>query len=124
MFARAPIYVRDLNIGHCFETLVVGHVLGDFLLLPSCFRSRCDSFCAAYGDASFLALRGAVAQQFREYYARAIMCGHGGENDFSTSEMCTGSMPLLKGKQHDAHKINLYQKVGGSNGPVWEHLCR
>ena len=28
MFARAPIFTRDLNVGHCFETLVVGHVIG------------------------------------------------------------------------------------------------
>ena len=28
MFARAPLTIRDLNVGHCFETLVVGHVLG------------------------------------------------------------------------------------------------
>ena len=28
MFARAPLYVRELNVSQCFETLVVGHVLG------------------------------------------------------------------------------------------------
>ena len=125
MFARAPLYVREMNISQCFETLVVGHVLGS----ASCFMMFIQlcifvNLAAAYGDAWFLALRGAVAQRFREYYARAIMCGVGGANEYSTSELCTGSAPLLKGKQHDAHQINLYKKVGGLNGPVWEHLCR
>jgi hypothetical protein len=32
MFARAPIIARDLNVDHCFETLVVGHVLGSPLV--------------------------------------------------------------------------------------------
>lgn len=97
---------------------------------------------AAYGDAWFLPLRGALALRFREYYARAIMCGVSSER--SHSELCSDSAPLLKGKQHAAHRINLYRpqplitkqncvlnttlhrykKVGGVNGPVWEHLCR
>jgi len=33
MFARAPLYVRELNVSQCFETLVVGHVLGAICFL-------------------------------------------------------------------------------------------
>ena len=125
MFARAPIFTRDLNVGHCFETLVVGHVIGtDFDCLQIMSFLIYVANCTAYGDSSFLALRGAVAQRFREYYARSIMCGIGSEKDVSMSDLCDSALPLLKGKQHAAHKINLYKKVGGSNGPVWEHLCR
>jgi hypothetical protein len=40
MFARAPFIARDLNVGHCFETLVVGHVLGTIVF---CYRECFDA---------------------------------------------------------------------------------
>ena len=127
MFSRPPILFRDLNIGHCFETLVVGHVIGansywHAALAMQCAQSLVEC-AAAYGDSPFHALRGAVAQKFREYYGRAIMC-ESGRSDHGMAMVCAKSEPLFKGRQHAAHIINLYQKVGGLNGPVWPHLCR